>query len=323
MEKPKKIIDRIWGRAHKTDQNQWKVIAMCVLAATTFWFFSALNKRDYTTNIKYPVSWTYPGKDSLLVIGELPGNITINVTGDGWSLFRKSLGVGVKPVEINLENPTQSRFLLGSNVTQDISEQVKSFDLNRVITDTLHLHIEPKLTRTVHLMVHPDSLDLAPGYILVGAAKVEPDTLQITGPASYVIKFSDTVYLKIPELNLNGDYRSMVELPVDDKELQLSSDEVLVDLRVQPLVTVEKEISVTTRNFPQDYDLVPEDKVVRVSYEVPQQLKDSLPDEVMQVFVDFDWLTEDSTLIPQIISNHQLAVNPKSDRSVLAVGKNE
>jgi hypothetical protein len=35
-----------------------KVVVMCLLAATTFWFLNALNK-DYSTRITYPVRFEY------------------------------------------------------------------------------------------------------------------------------------------------------------------------------------------------------------------------------------------------------------------------
>ena len=137
-------FQQLWRKSGSVNYDRWKVVSMCVLAATTFWFFNALNKSDYSTTINYPIELVYPGKDSLTVVGELPKVIRINVTGGGWTLIRKSFGIDSKPLLVKINTPTDTRYLLGTSLSPLINDQITSFRLNSVITDTLHFHIEKK-----------------------------------------------------------------------------------------------------------------------------------------------------------------------------------
>jgi len=96
------------------------------------------------TSINHPIELIYPGKDSLTVVGELPKVIRINVTGGGWTLIRKSFGIDSKPLLVKINTPTDTRYLLGTSLSPLINDQITSFRLNSVITDTLHFHIEKK-----------------------------------------------------------------------------------------------------------------------------------------------------------------------------------
>ena len=124
---------------------------MSILAATTFWFFNALNNSEYTTTINYPIELSYPGSDSLLVVGSLPRTVRINVTGGGWNLIRKTLGNRYGALKIDFNAPTDTRYLLGNSLTPLINDQIPTVHLNSVITDSLHFHIEQKGHRFIAL----------------------------------------------------------------------------------------------------------------------------------------------------------------------------
>ena len=74
---------------------------LCVFTATIFWFFNALNK-TYTTNINFPLAFDYDSENFIPVEG-LPQTVRLNVTGNGWELFKRSTGVKQDPLEIPLE----------------------------------------------------------------------------------------------------------------------------------------------------------------------------------------------------------------------------
>ena len=103
---------------------------MCVFAATVFWFFNALNK-SYTTNINFPLSFDYD-KDNFVPVQNLPSQVRLNVTGNGWDLFKRSTGVKLIPLEIPLERPADIKKIVGNTLQPFFSSQVDGMELNFV-----------------------------------------------------------------------------------------------------------------------------------------------------------------------------------------------
>ncbi len=109
MNKRRKKDLPLWQRLNQrfsAKEGNLKIVLLCVLAATTFWFFSALNKTDYTTRLDYPIVFSYP-TDSTYLLSQLPENISVQVSGGGWHLLRKTLLVNTRPVQITLDEPTR------------------------------------------------------------------------------------------------------------------------------------------------------------------------------------------------------------------------
>ncbi len=318
MEKAHNIFERIWGKAHNTDQKQWQVIAMCILGAMTFWFFSALNKQDYSTNITYPITIDYPGKDSLMVIGSLPSSLRINVTGGGWNLFRTSFGIGIKPIELQLNDPVETRFVLGASLVPTINDQVSSFNLNHVITDTLFIHIESRVSRSLILALDPEGLNLATDHLLIGEIEIDPDTVQVEGPATYINNLMDTFYLDITQNNINENFQQNVAMPNELKEVTWGTKNVGVSFRVDPLIPVTLKLPLELLNFPEGYGL---DRFsdISVTFQLPSSYADSLNAEDLQAFVDFDHMSKDSLVIPQTRSNHPYVTNLSAETASLKV----
>ncbi len=308
MDKARDIFTRIWGKALPTDQKQWKVIAMCILGATTIWFFTALNK-NYTTTINYPLSIDYRGKDSLIAVAEVPSQVRLNVSGGGWNLFRKSIGIGVEPLEYQLNNPTETRFLLGSSMVSAINDQVKTLSLNRVITDTLHFHIEHKTAKTLILALDRDTVSTASDHTIVGDIIITPDTVQVEGPVSIISGLKDTIYLGLEQTQIDENYQDRVSIPHTETNLTWSTDIAEISFQVDPLVAVEREVNVRPVNFPEGYFLDPDQQQINTRYQVPSSLKDSLLAVVIELWADFNQLQPDSTIAPRVKADHPYILN--------------
>src|SRR6187431_968935 len=104
------------------NRKNWKAVVLCVFAATIFWFFNALNK-NYTTNITFPLAFDY-NSENYVAIRPLPEAVRINVTGMGWDLFRRSLGLKIPPLVIPLERPSQINRIVGSTLPALFANQL-------------------------------------------------------------------------------------------------------------------------------------------------------------------------------------------------------
>ena len=94
------------------NRRNWKVVVLCILAATIFWLFNALNK-TYTTNITFPLEFDYD-KETFVAVQPLPSNVRINVKGIGWDLFRRSAGLKVPALSIPLERPSEIKKIVAT-----------------------------------------------------------------------------------------------------------------------------------------------------------------------------------------------------------------
>ena len=286
---------------------------MCVLGATTIWFFTALNK-NYTTTINYPLQLNYPGSDSLVVVGNIPQNLRINVTAGGWDLLRNSLGIGVKPVQYDLRNPLDTRYLLGISLISAYNDQVKSLKLNQVITDTLYYHIEPPATKNVMVTVNLETA-IDPQHIMVGSLSAEPATLEVRGPLSMVRDLPDTLVLELSQSGIRENYQERVALVVDQQDLNWDQDYVNVAFKVDPLMSLQSEVLLETRNFPDEVQVDSSQLPLMASYQIPSSYQDSLQQASIKCWVDFADLQSDSVLYPSFEVSHSwisnLALNHK------------
>src|ERR1041385_5478344 len=89
------------------DRANWKAVILCITAAMVFWVFNAFNK-DYSTNIRFPILFEFDG-ERYLPAEHFPKTVTANVSGNGWDLFRRYVGLKTVQVIIPLERPAEIR----------------------------------------------------------------------------------------------------------------------------------------------------------------------------------------------------------------------
>ncbi len=285
----------------KTDN--WKVIALCLIVATTFWFFNALNKSDYTTRINYPFQISFD--DSLYVpIKPLPQEIVIEVTGGGWDLLRKSFGFEMNPLVVPISNPSDTKYILGSSLNLDLSERLGEAKLNFVLIDTIMLNIERISTRKLKMVVDTLRLSIAENFKVNNPILIEPDSIEVTGPLSYVNALPDELMLDISEKNISEKLITEVSVGSLGSSLyQLSPPAVVVTIELIEFAVFDQEVKLTLLNFPENPAIFPRRSFVKLTYRVP---KDSFPYALIfpwEVGLDYSRLNQtDSSLRPYLIA---------------------
>ena len=178
----KKIFTEIISllRLNKGKTNL-KVAILCLIAATLFWFFNSLNK-DYTANVRYPISFIYD-TDTYQEIDELPEEVLLNMTGVGWNLLRRYFGFQSEPLLIRLDIPAGTKSIAGNVLPTAITDQVSDLQLNYVLTDTLYINIDRKVSRYLKLAVDESTIDLEDNYVLQSNSYVSYST------SNYLLKY--------------------------------------------------------------------------------------------------------------------------------------
>ncbi|UII28219.1 hypothetical protein LVD15_07275 [Fulvivirga maritima] len=301
--------------------NNVRVIVLCVFAATTFWFLNALNE-NYSTTLKYPVRFIYD-QDSYMAVERLPENVQLNVSGLGWNLFRNSLGIKVTPLEIPLETPADYKKIVGTSLPGLISEQLDEFQLNYVLTDTLFVNIERRISRTFHLSVDSATVSLDSDFKIISPIVFSPDSVLLQGPENILSEMSDTVYVKIPQEDIDENYDEDVAISIPNQSLiHRNPPTVKVQFKVAEFVTQSKAVPVTLNNFPDQY--IPEKAEVEVTYQIEGNRQEEVNNVDFNVVLDFKAMDkQDSTILPVLTGFPDFVQNVQLDSTAIRVDKNE
>jgi hypothetical protein len=251
------------------NKKNWKAVVLCLIAATVFWFFNALNK-TYSANITFPLAFEYD-QEKYIPVKPLPRNVKMNVTGIGWELFKKSSGLKVTPLSIPLERPSEVRKIVGSTLPPHFSTQLEGIQINFVITDTLIVDIDENVKRRLSLAV--DSIDayIHSEYGVVNDVTISPDTFWVEGPKRLVTALPQVVGIKLPVNNIDQDFREEVELNFSGSNVIKRNPPLAeVSFAVERFVEVTKKLPLTISNIPAKLKSVINIKEVNCWYRLPE-----------------------------------------------------
>lgn len=318
LRKIKEIFTWIASLFSSSKKESWRVVLLCLLAGTTFWVLNALNK-NYNTKINYPINFLIDNADSLVIVEELPEKIEIDVSGGGWNLLRKTYWFNINPINIPLNNPTQVKYVLGTSLVPLIAEQVSEVSLNYVVTDTLFIAIEKRITKKVPVIVDSARVDVNPPFRMVSNISIEPDSIIFVGPTSLISRVQDSVVLALPT-NISSDFSQEVSINVPKSELiEYSPDVVSVSFDVASFVRETNVVDVKPVNFPSDSSFILLDNKVEVIYTIQEDRIEEIAVDSFQILANFrNFEEEDSTIdatlgmAPAHIID--LKVNPKKLR---------
>jgi hypothetical protein len=230
------------------NQKNWKAVVLCVLAATVFWFFNALNK-DYTTHLSFPLEFQYD-QDNFVPVGDLPTNIKMNVTGMGWDLLRRSTGVKVPSVTIPLERPGDVKKIVGSTLPVLFSPQVNDLQINFVATDTLRVDIEPVDGKWLKLTLGELSTAFKKGHGLASNATITPDSVFVQGPRRIVEELQSPYPVSLAASNIDENVDLSMTVPFAYDRLMVEPAQVHVSFMVEKLVVISDSVKLEIMNLP-------------------------------------------------------------------------
>jgi hypothetical protein len=230
------------------NRRNWKAVLLCVLAAMIFWFFNALNK-DYSANLNFPILFTYD-HGQYVETKPLPENVRLNVTGLGWDLFRRSVGVTIPPLEIPLDRPSDVKKIVASTLPVLFATQLDGLEINYVLTDTVYINIEFREAKTIVLRMDSIDLHLRDDFGLAGPVSLSPDTARIEGPRSLIRAFGDTLRISPEDNEIDQAFDDIIKLRMPNPLIRCNPQTVAVHFNVEPYITLEDTLSLLVINAP-------------------------------------------------------------------------
>jgi len=284
-----------------------KVVVLCIVTATTFWFFNALND-NYTTRISYPIEFNF--KDSaVVVVEELPDNVKINVNGGGWNLLRKTFWFTIDPVVIELEDPTNEKFVLGSTLYPTISDQMTEIQLNFIESDTLWVAIDSLKQQKSVLKFDSAAVKLAPNFKITSPISLSTDTAIFTGPKRFVDSIPSEIILKTKRENIDNDFEEDIMLSTYGSSLvRRNPVEVEVQFQVAKFINQELMLPFKMINVPADsfnYKMI--DSLATLKFQIREELANQYSLDSFTIVVDYKLMSpNDSTVIPRLESTPKM-----------------
>jgi hypothetical protein len=209
-------IFQVINKLFRFNRANWKAVVLCFFTAFIFWLFSALNK-NHTTNINFPIQFEYDKSRYMPVLE--PRHVSLNVSGNGWDLLRKSVGLRLPILMIPLDKPSEIRKIPGSTLLALVSGQLNSLQINYAVGDTLDLQIDLKDSHKFRLMADLNNITYKSGFGRISPVVILPDSVEIEGPKSILHDFPDTILLSLSENRLSENFREEAEVVVPNTEL--------------------------------------------------------------------------------------------------------
>ena len=256
------------------DKTNWKAVVLCLIAATVFWFFNALNK-VHTATLSFPIKFKY--NESLYIpVKNLPERVLLNITGIGWDLLRKSVGFKVVPLLITLDRPSELKKLPPGSLLALATAQFDQLKINHVVSDTLMVSIDRRKTKKVKLFVTKTQFHLAENYGISSVVHITPDSILIGGPSSVLNQIPDSIPLQIPDKIFDKDVtiEANIILPIKDG-IMLNNESAQVKFQVSNFIEQTKKIKIVVFPAPPFRYQLSADSVL-VNFRIPNTLKDSL-----------------------------------------------
>lgn len=222
---------RLFINLFQFNRTNWKAVALCVIAAAVFWLFNAFNK-SYATNIRFPLTFEY-NHEKYIAASVLPDQVNINVTGNGWDLFRKNLGLKLPSLSIPLERPAEVKKIVGSTLPPLFATQLGGLQINYIVTDTLRLQIDERDYHRFRLAADLSQITFANGMGRISRVQIIPDSVSLEGPKNVLHNLPDSIRIRLPRQRVSGSYQEEIEIELNHQEFIH---------RTPPVVTVKFEV---------------------------------------------------------------------------------
>ena len=183
---------------------------VCLLIASIFWIFNALNN-DYSTEFRYPVKFIY-NKSKIVTTHNDVKQIDLAVTGYGWHLLSLTWGFDVTPIIVTSEDLNENKFITSAALLDKAKSSLREIRVNQVLNDALYFDYERLISKVIHLKLDKSKLNLPAGKKIDGKVIIDPSFIVCTGPEKAIQPLPDSIYFYIEDKFIEEDFSENVEI---------------------------------------------------------------------------------------------------------------
>jgi YbbR domain-containing protein len=280
-----------------------KVVALCFLAAATFWLLNALNKDNYFTIVDYPIEIIFD-QEEYMAVEKLPSRVKIEINGNGWDLLRKYFKVNDSPFLIEISNPSTKNYLLTSEIRRSLAENITPTSLVAILNDTLKFNIDKVVTRKIQIVPDTTATLLAKNFRLASDLKIDPPTVNVKGPTSVLQQLDGLLKVDLGAQQISKDFNKIIPLTLPDslqEFLEIQEESVQIKFNVVQFLEGNKRLKVNLLNFPNGVGLVQEPNAIMMYYLVDERRVEELKNVEFEAILNYrNRNRQDSTVSVQV-----------------------
>ena len=266
-------------------------MVVCVVLATTFWFLRAMDNQ-YTTNISFP--FEIITDTNYVSIGEQPEKIQINVSGYGWTLFKKSLGIGKKKLYFKLSQASNPSFINGTELYPYIADKVKGIRVNFVKTENIELNFDEKAKKEVLLKFKYD-VDKS-FFKEVPKLRLEDKKIKLIGAQSDIETIPNELILEAKRNQFEEEQKIVFDIYDYIPERVISSDTLIeCSYEIYHYIIVQLQKNVKLKNVPSSLEPSEDDVILKI--ELEKENVEKLKGKDFEVSADYYRRKSDSTKV--------------------------
>ena len=228
------------------------VFLVCLVLSAVLWGMIKLT-HEYNVTVKFDVQASTFPKGRILV-GNADSVISITLRAKGLDFYSRILKAKRTPMLLDLGNLSLQRkgdlyygYVLSSRKARLITDQLPvGVEVISIEPDTLRFVFEKSYSKNV--AVRPDiSLQFAKQYNLYDSISFKPDSVKVSGRKSIVdtIRYIDTRHKSYSNLKEAVTEKISLIKPESNPPVYLSTDSVLVSLKVEKFTEARIEVPVT------------------------------------------------------------------------------
>lgn len=301
MKSAEDIIERLKKSFHTPSRKdeRIKVVVICIVISTTFWFFSALNKEDYISQINYPIEIEFD-QEAYIATRDLPTRVPIEVTGGGWDLMTRSFGFNMSPIKIQLDKPDESNYVMTASLRGQLTPRLDPVVINYILRDSINYDIQKKVSRTFKLALDPSSISLDDSYRISSPISIQPDTVVWIGPERTIRDLDRVIYLEAKLSDIDRDVAEEIDIPDAPEFVRPDRESVIVSFEVVRMLDISDNVPIVLLNFP-DSTWQPNVSQASIKYKIAETYFDAVDSARVQVVVDFNEMDPaDSSLMLKV-----------------------
>lgn len=258
-----------------------------VIFSFALWFIVNMG-RDYNMTMMLPIQVTNL-PDDIALSTEVPENVAVSVSGEGWSLFN----LHMNPPQVALNVETQQ-----VNMFEQVRQQISSMtDVSVMQVDPMFLEIETEMRVSKKVPVIP-AVNVITGnqFGVLGSPQVTPDSVIVTGAASKMENVESWNTADIEIENVSSNVELTVDLEQPSAGISVDPASVTFEAQIAEFTEAEVRIPVRSRGLPSGRAVSFSPSSILVRYHVPlEQYNDVQSIRPFVAYVDFERLEQDTT----------------------------
>ncbi|MDP3313530.1 CdaR family protein [Lutibacter sp.] len=292
-------MDRISKNTHISlnSRRKFKIFLLILVVTSIVWFFVELSK-TYDGKITIHVNYINLPSDKLLQ-SKPKSEVELWIRASGLTIL--NYNILERTIDLKLDQLIKGKsnyYIVPNNQLTFINSQLKgNVVMLKVLTEVVKIDVGKSKTKKIPVVSRLIA-NFKVGYNLIENLKIEPDSIEITGPNEII----DTIhFIETKRLTINDVYENIKESidlknNLEKRGIKISRTQVVVIGKVDKITEGKIKIPVRFINKPQDVILKTFPKEIEIIYQTGLSNFKKITTESFDIVFDYnEYLKETQT----------------------------